>query len=105
MVFHKTSIYCDDADDDDDGNDDGDHDDGDEYADVGVDVGVDGDELAALFSHYCSSNESQSPVLRNRPLYKACGRMESLRRKLPAAACLWKACGCNGLWLLVMESL
>ena len=75
MVFHKTSIYCDDADDDNDGNDDGDHDDGDEYADVGVDVGVDGDELAALVSHYCSSNESQSPVLCNRPLYKACGRM------------------------------
>ena len=72
----------DDADDDDDGDDDGDHDDDDdEDADVDVDVDVDGDELAALFSHYCSSNKSKSPVLHNRPLYMACGRMESLCRK------------------------
>ena len=66
-----------DAGDDDDVDDDGDHDDDDE--DAGVDV--DGDELAALFSHYCSSNKSKSPVLHNRPLYMACGRMESLCRK------------------------
>ena len=72
----------DDADDDDDGDDDGDQDDDDEDADVDVDVDVDGDELAALFSHYCSSNKSKStPVLHNRPLYMACGRMESLCRK------------------------
>ena len=62
-----------DAGDDDDGDDDGDHD---------VDVDVDGDELAALLSHYCSSNKSKStPVLHNRPLYMACGRLESLCRK------------------------
>ena len=72
----------DDADDDDDGDDDGDHDDDDEDADVDVDVDVDGDELAAILSHYCSSNKLKStPVLHNRPLYMACGRMESLCRK------------------------
>ena len=61
------------AGDDDDGDDDGDHD---------VDVDVDGDELAAILSHYCSSNKSKStPVLHHRPLYMACGRMESLCRK------------------------
>ena len=67
----------DDADDDDDGDDDGDHDDDDEDARVDVD----GDDLATLFSHYCSSNKSKSPELHNRPLYMACGRMESLCRK------------------------
>ena len=67
----------DDADDDDDVDDDGDHNDDDEDAHVDVD----GDELATLFSHYCSSNKSKSPELHNRPLYMACGRMESLRRK------------------------
>ena len=72
----------DDADDDDDDDDDGDHDDDDEDADVDVDVDVDGDELAAILSHYCSSNKSQSAAaLHNRPLYMACGRMESLCRK------------------------
>ena len=50
--------------------------------DVGVDDGVDGDELVAILSHYCSSNKSQSTdALHNRPLYMACGRMESLCRK------------------------
>jgi hypothetical protein len=38
-----------------------------------------------------------------------CGRMvvESLWLQWPvaAAAWLWKACGCNGLWPLVVESL
>ena len=70
----------DDADDDSDDDDDGDHDDDDEDADVDVDV--DGDELAAILSHYCSSDKSQSTAaLHNRPLYMACGRMESLCRK------------------------
>ena len=68
----------DDADDDDDDDDDGDHDDDDEDADVDVD----GDELAAILSHYCSSNKTKSTLaLHNRPLYMACGRMESLCRK------------------------
>ena len=53
-----------------------------------------------------------------RPLYMACGHMESLCRNglrphgcgkpVAAMACgrwLWKACGCNGLWPLVVESL
>ena len=72
-------MATDDADDDDD---DGDHDGDDEDADVDVDVDVDGDELAAILSHYCSSNKSQSAAaLHNRPLYMACGRMESLCRK------------------------
>ena len=67
----------DDADDDDDGDDDGEQDDVDEDADVAVD----GHELAALFSLYCSSSKSKSPVLHNQPLYMTCGRMESLCRK------------------------
>ena len=72
-------MATDDADDDDD---DGDHDGDDEDADVDVDVDVDGGELAAILSHYCSSNKSQSTAaLHNRPLYMACGRMESLCRK------------------------
>jgi len=72
-------MATDDADDDDD---DGDHDGDDEDADVDVDVDVDGDELAAILSHYCSSDKSQSTAaLHNRPLYMACGRMESLCRK------------------------
>ena len=109
----------DDADDDDDDDDDGDHDDDDEDADVDVDVDVDGDELAAILSHYCSSNKSQSTLAQhNRPLYlhvaawEACVgndlRPHGCGKPVAAMACgrwLWKACGCNGLWSLVVESL
>ena len=108
----------DDADDDDDGDDDGDHDDDDEDADVGVDVDVDGDELAALFSHYCSSSKSNrlycitDPCTWHVAAWKACVgndlRPHGCGKPVAAMACgrwLWKACGCNGLWPLLVESL
>ena len=101
----------DDADDDDDGDDDGDHDDDDEDADVDVDVDVDGDELAAILSHYCSSNKSKSTPVHGmwphgKPVSEmTCGRM--VVESGSAMTCgrwLWKACGCNGLWSLVVEN-